>query len=263
MEARSAFVPFALAFFAAASASAADAQPRQAYAKNPGELLIDNERIVVQKFVFQPGESEGPHTHPGNQLLVYIKGGTWTSNPGQRSTRWTDGRVVWQDEVRGAGDHPAMTNTGNAPIEVLWVTLKPTASNAARRKDLHVNYPNIPGEDLLENDLVIVQRFLVKPGEFEGVHEHPGNQLYVHIKDGKWEVQIEHPPDASPGRRRAGSTASPTANIGRHHRLVPAASAQRGTPVRKRGHGTDRFDLVHAQTLSRRRGSVPESSCPT
>ena len=196
MKVRTAFVPFALASLAAVSVSAAqDAKLRQSYPKNAGEVLLENERIVVQKFVFQPGESEGPHTHPGHQLIVFIKGGTWTSKPGQRSTRWSAGRVVWQDEVRRADDHPTLTNTGGGPIELLWVTLKPTGSNAARNpeKDLHVNYPNIPGEDLLENDLVIVQRFLVKPGEFEGVHEHPGNQLYVHIKDGKWEVRSNIP----------------------------------------------------------------------
>ena len=210
MKARSAFVPFALASLAAVSVFAAeDAKLRQSYAKNPGELLLENERIVVQKFVFQPGDSEGPHTHPGNQLLVYIKGGTWTSNSGQRSTRWTDGRVVWQDEVRRADDHPTLTNTGSGPIELLWVTLKPTNSNAARMpgKDLHVNYPNIPGEDLLENDLVIVQRFVVNPGQYEGVHEHPGNQLYVHIKDGQWDVRsnVPRPP------RPAGGTPAPAA----------------------------------------------------
>jgi hypothetical protein len=75
-----------------------------------------------------------------------------------------------------------------------------------------VNYPKIPGEDLFENDRVIVQRFVVQPGEYEGVHEHPGNQLYVHIKDGKWDVRSNIPPppprpvDPAAPPRRAPST---------------------------------------------------------
>jgi hypothetical protein len=70
-----------------------------------------------------------------------------------------------------------------------------------------VNYPNIPGEDVLENDLVIVQRFVVNPGEWEGVHEHPGNQLYVHIKDGKWEVKSNVPRPPRPAGPPAANAA--------------------------------------------------------
>ena len=32
----------------------------------------------------------------------------------------------------------------------------------------YLNYPNIPGEDSLENDLVTAQRFTVDPGQWEG-----------------------------------------------------------------------------------------------
>ena len=49
----------------------------------------------------------------------------------------------------------------------------------------HQEYPNIPGEVLLENNLVVVQRFIFQPGQWEGVHSHPGNQIYIHIKGGE------------------------------------------------------------------------------
>ena len=40
-------------------------------------------------------------------------------------------------------------------------------------------YPNIDGETLLEDDRVVVQRFVLEPGEWEGIHEHPEHQLVI------------------------------------------------------------------------------------
>ena len=54
----------------------------------------------------------------------------------------------------------------------------------------HQYYPNIPGEVLLENDKVVVQRFIFPPGQWEGVHAHPPDQLYIHIKGGQWTVRF-------------------------------------------------------------------------
>ena len=51
------------------------------------------------------------------------------------------------------------------------------------------HYPNIPGEILFENDKLVVQKFIIEPGQWEGVHAHPGNQLYVHIRGGEWTVR--------------------------------------------------------------------------
>jgi hypothetical protein len=94
---------------------------------------------------------------------------------------------------------------------MIWVTLKPVASVAAAAasargsppKYRYLNYPNIPGEDLLENDLVIVQRFTVNPGQWEGVHAHHPDMLFIHVKGGQWAVRSKHEPehaypDASP-----------------------------------------------------------------
>ena len=49
-----------------------------------------------------------------------------------------------------------------------------------------LSYPD--AEDpavVLENDHVIVQRFASQPGNWVGVHEHPGNQLVVILEDAK------------------------------------------------------------------------------
>ena len=40
-------------------------------------------------------------------------------------------------------------------------------------------YPNVEGETLLEDDRVVVQRFVLEPGEWEGIHEHPEYQLVI------------------------------------------------------------------------------------
>jgi predicted metal-dependent enzyme (double-stranded beta helix superfamily) len=168
------------------------------YADLRGEMLLDNPRVVVQKFVIEPGQSTGRHTHPGDQLAVFIKGGVLTSRTTGRSTLWRDGRVLWQNATDPADD--GSTNSGATPIEMVWVTLKPVAwrTAAAGSKNVkyhYLNYPNIPGEDLLENDLVIVQRFTVNPGQWEGVHAHHPDMLYIHVKGGQWAARSYKEPE--------------------------------------------------------------------
>jgi hypothetical protein len=143
--------------------AATSTQYGSTYANLQGEVQLDNPRVFVQKFIVQPGQSTGRRTHPSDQLLVFVKGGVLTSRTTGRSTLWRDGRVVWRSAADGADE--GSTNTGTTPIEMIWVTLKPVASPptaappGSKPKYRYLNYPNIPGEDLLENDLVIVQRF--------------------------------------------------------------------------------------------------------
>jgi beta-alanine degradation protein BauB len=197
---------FGLAASPVCGIAAESAKKDVTYAGLQGEVLLDNARVLVQKFVIQPGQSTGSHTHPADQLLVFIKGGVLRSQATGRSTLWREGRVVWQSAADPAD--PGSTNTGAAPLELDLVTLKPVAPSAAadprgKPKYQYLNYPNIPGEDLLENDQVIVQRFTVNPGQWEGVHAHVPDMLYIHIKGGQWAEktykEAEHPyPNASP-----------------------------------------------------------------
>jgi quercetin dioxygenase-like cupin family protein len=171
----------------------ASAQYGPLYANLRGEVLLDNERVFVQKFVVEPGGSTGRRTRPGDQLLVFVKGGVLTS-PDGRSTLWRDGRVIWKNI---ADDDSGATNTGTTPIEMIWVTLKPVAPPRAAKakgpaKYRYLNYPNIPGEDLLENELVIVQRFTVAAGQWEGVHAHHPDMLFIHVKGGQWAARSKH-----------------------------------------------------------------------
>jgi hypothetical protein len=120
------------------------------------------------------------------------------------------------------------TNSGKTPIEMVSVILKqvaPAATEAAAGKPSgtpkyrYLNYPNIPGEDLLENELVIVQRFVVNPGQWEGVHAHHPDMLYIHIKGGHWAASSKgHPPLAYPDESPDGSVGwMPTIDISEQH----------------------------------------------
>ena len=180
------------------AAHAAD-RPRS-YAALQGEVLLDNPRVLVERFELPPGQATGRHTRPGDQLLVFVKGGVLKSAATGRSTLWRDGRVIWQSSSDPADG--GSQNVGTNSIVMICVTLKPAAAVAApaavsadERQDAHLNYPNIPGEDLLENDRVIVQRFVVNPGQWEGVHAHRPNMLYIHIKGGRWATRSRKEPE--------------------------------------------------------------------
>jgi len=175
------------------------------FAKLKGEVVLENSRVIVHRYVIEPGHSTGRHTHPGDQLLVFVRGGVLRSDATGRSTLWREGRVNWQSATDAADE--GSTNTGTAPIVVICVTLKPVSSVPAgpgqKPKYQYLSYPNIPGEDLLENNLVIVQRFTVDPGQWEGVHAHHPDMLYIHVRGGQWagrsKKEPQHPyPAPSP-----------------------------------------------------------------
>lgn len=164
------------------------------YERLRGEVVLSNDRVLVQRYVLPHGASTGHHDHSAAQLLVFVRGGVLKSLANGRETLWRDGRVVWQTQDAASDD--GVENVGSVPIEMLWVTLAAVpqapigSSTIAGSRDNpfagYLNYPNIPGEDLLENDRVIAQRFTVYPGQWEGVHEHRGNMFYIHIKGGYW-----------------------------------------------------------------------------
>ena len=97
----------------------------QQYPKIPGEVVFENDRVVVQRYVVQPGQWEGVHTHSRNQLYVHIKGGEWTMRYGDKKETSVaeDGSVGWMEKVTLSQAHES-GNTGDAPIEFLWITLK-------------------------------------------------------------------------------------------------------------------------------------------
>jgi quercetin dioxygenase-like cupin family protein len=190
-----------------------DSQFRLTYPSlaNPaGEVLLENEHVVLQRFVVSPGEWEGVHSHPGNQLCVHVTGGLWSGRAGREVTEVTyvgppdaDGSVDWMDAIPLSEGHEA-GNVGDETIDFIWVTLKGDGPIAPKVEHVPQQFPNIPLELLLENDRLIVQRVRVEPGEWEGLHSHPGNQIFIHIKGGVWSrrlggVEFEPAPFAEAG----------------------------------------------------------------
>jgi len=196
-----------------------------------GEVLLDNDRVLAQQFVLPPGGSTGEQAHPTDQLLVFIRGGVLTSSG--RSTLWKEGRVQWR-AAENRSDAP-MVNSGSSAIEMVCVSLKGPRGVASNPAWGHLNYPNIPGEDLLENDRVIVQRFNVAPGQWEGVHGHHPHTLYIHIKGGQWAARSKSEPE------RASAKYSDTGTVG----WMPAIDISEG---HESGNiGTEPIDLVWVQ----------------
>jgi hypothetical protein len=103
------------------------------YPNIPGETLLDNDRMVVQKFVVKPGQWEGLHSHPGNQLYVHLKGGKWAVRYGDKETvsDSPDGSIGWYNAVKLSEKHQS-GNVGTEPIELLWITLKPCDAGPAK-----------------------------------------------------------------------------------------------------------------------------------
>lgn len=169
--------------------------------ENPGgEVLLDNEHVVLQRLVVGPGEWEGIHSHPGNQLYVHIKGGVWSGRIGGKSEYsgnvCEDGEVGWMDAIPLSAGHES-GNTGDTPIELIFVTLKADAPIAPEIEHAPQIYPNTPLELLLDNDRLIVQRVQVEPRQWTGIHGHPDNQIYIHIKGGNWSERcdgVQSPP---------------------------------------------------------------------
>ncbi len=154
---------------------------------NPfGRVILSNEKVVLQRLVV-PGRSwEGVHSHPGNQLFVHIKGGFWSGRMGERLMYYNEldpaGTIGWMDAIPFKDGHDS-GNTGDEPIDLIYITSKSGKPLTSEKETLPV-LPNLRLDIKYENDLMIAQRTQIKPGEWSGVHNRPGNQLYVLVKGG-------------------------------------------------------------------------------
>ena len=97
------------------------------YPNIPGELLLENDKLVVQRFIIAPGQFEGIHRHPPDQLYIHVKGGEWTVKYGNTATTSDSatGSIGWSDTATEMSAMHESGNTGDEPIDLIWVTLKP------------------------------------------------------------------------------------------------------------------------------------------
>ena len=75
-------------------------------------------------------------------------------------------------------------NTGDTDIDLIYVTLKSDMPVAPEAEHLPQAFPDIQPTLVLENDRMIVQRVMIEPGQWTGVHGHPGNQVFVVTRGG-------------------------------------------------------------------------------
>jgi predicted metal-dependent enzyme (double-stranded beta helix superfamily) len=97
------------------------------YPNIPGEVLLENDKLVVQRFIIEPGQWEGIHRHPPDQLYIHIKGGEWTVKYGDdaETSVSATGEVGWSDTPTEFSAMHESGNTGDEPIDLIWVNLKP------------------------------------------------------------------------------------------------------------------------------------------
>jgi len=99
----------------------------QAYPNIPLDLILENDRMIVQLGRVEPGQWTGVHSHSGNQVYVHIKGGTWSERRGGAqaapSAFMQDGSVGWVDALDISEGHEG-GNTGDTTIEFVLVTIK-------------------------------------------------------------------------------------------------------------------------------------------
>ena len=98
---------------------------RQHYPNIPGRVLLEDDKMVVQRFTFPPGQWEGVHAHPPHQLYIMLTGTTWTVRYGDRVTSGYSpaGEVGFYGPVDLSEDHESV-NSGDTPADLIWVTLK-------------------------------------------------------------------------------------------------------------------------------------------
>ena len=99
----------------------------QTYPNLSPDLLLENDRMIVQRTRLDPGQWTGEHSHPGNQVYIVIKGGTWSERRGSLLTGQTTfvqaGSVGWVNSV-DLGERHEVGNTGETAIEFVLVTIK-------------------------------------------------------------------------------------------------------------------------------------------
>jgi hypothetical protein len=143
--------------------------PRSIFAEDDG-VIFENEHAILQRVVVPADELEG---HVGEAEVAPLT---------------------------------AEANSVEEDIALIYVTLKRDEPLTPNSPPEYQHYPNIPFDVVFENDRLFVQRAKIEPGVFEGVHGHPGNQIFVHIKGGTWSAIKDGEPTGPVIVRKAGES---------------------------------------------------------
>ncbi len=82
---------------------------QQKYPNVEYPILLENDRVVVQRSDFEAGAWVGEHSHAGNQLAVPLDATEMLYKEGEKETTesYKPGDVVWLDAVKH--DHKALS----------------------------------------------------------------------------------------------------------------------------------------------------------
>jgi predicted metal-dependent enzyme (double-stranded beta helix superfamily) len=109
------------------------ANAQQQYPNIDGEILLDDDRVVVQRFVLEPGQWEGIHEHPEYQLVIVLNAtdeltsrfrGTERVFPGTGDTGSESIDAFWRQGPVFISDQHESGNTGSRPLEWIAITFK-------------------------------------------------------------------------------------------------------------------------------------------
>lgn len=109
------------------------AHPQQSYPNISGEVLLDDERVVVQRFRLEPGEWEGIHEHSEHQLVIVLQssdeltqrfGETETVLSNIEEQRSQSMSVFWRPGPVALSERHETGNTGTRALEWIAITFK-------------------------------------------------------------------------------------------------------------------------------------------
>lgn len=157
------------------------------------ELVLENAWVRVHRRWVAARQSVYPPAPTARSLAVFVRGGVAREVATGRAVSWPDGRVAWLGRVARTGER--WINDGAELMHVVVVDVLDPAPGTPRTSPVPLDYPNVPGEELLDNEVVIAQRFRIPPGVWEGVHAHGERTLYVHVHGGQWAVRSHSAPE--------------------------------------------------------------------
>ena len=88
----------------------------------PGAVELENDKVVVRRYLLQPGMTTGMHSHSRDYLRVILRGGTvevTTPRGPTRTEKVEAGSVAWRPSIT----HDTK-NIGGNPIEGLVIEIK-------------------------------------------------------------------------------------------------------------------------------------------
>ncbi|MDH3284659.1 MAG: cupin domain-containing protein [Acidobacteriota bacterium] len=78
----------------------------QKYPNQAADVVLENDQVIVQRVMAEPGKSSGEHSHSGSQLAVVLEGAPLAYREGgeEKVVAYESGNVYWVDKT-AAHDH--------------------------------------------------------------------------------------------------------------------------------------------------------------